>query len=615
MTARWLAAPLLLALQTLVRADTPPAEHLLPASTQIYLRWDGVDAHRDRYRQVTIGRLLESDLAPLLKTLLDYYPKTLQSEYVDQKLLDGSPPSRLARFQADVAQAGKLPEILARHGIIIAGEIGPMPSLWSMAIGAVKQATGKVDAANPLMPTIRVTVIVPDAAKDAAVIESIVRLQIANQGGEAKEETIAGRRVVTAQIGELKLLMWDDFGHVVVALGTETPQAIVTRTNTQDARLAANPLFQRIGGFREFPTDIRGFVDLRAMMKTGRQALNLASLFAGGIAKKVDEFGPDSFQSLVYYCGFDGQTRREVAELDLAKERSGIAKLLGGRALRWEEMPPLPLDVGKWSAHRLNLGDAYALFTRYLDIVTPREPGDDNEPVAAVYDKAAGIALKEELFDQLGDLVVTWSSPSEGAVMLGQALAIRVRDGARVESALDQIVQAQSPSYNIKLKKRPCLDAAIREIQVQNKPGFIILPSYVVYKDWLVIGLYPQPLQAFVQRAAGNGKVWQPDSDVQEKFGRLPKDCSTWAFNDLRPGAQQLLAFAPLILEASQSFMQTSTFEVGVLPTGSTIIQKLAPNVTGVSDNGNRLRWDARGGLLFPGDSLGIDPMMLFIAS
>src|SRR5205823_4030563 len=152
--------------------------------------------------------------------------------------------------------------------------------------------------------------------------------------------------------------------------------------------------------------------------------------------------GPDSFESLVYYCGFDGSTRREVAELDLAQERTGAARLLGGNALRWDEMPPLPADVGKWSAHRFNLGDGYALFTKYLDILKPHEEGDDNEPSASAYDKTAGIALKEELFDQLGDMIVTWSSPSEGAVMLGQVLAIRVKDGARVESALDQIVQA-----------------------------------------------------------------------------------------------------------------------------------------------------------------------------
>jgi hypothetical protein len=95
----------------------------------------------------------------------------------------------------------------------------------------------------------------------------------------------------------------------------------------------------------------------------------------------------------------------------------------------------------------------------------------------------------------------------------------------------------------------------------------------------------------------------------------LPKSCSTWAFNDPRSGAQQLLSFAPIFIEAAQSFTQTAVIEVGTLPSGSSIVQKLSPNVTGVSDDGRRLRWDTRGGLLLLGDSLGIDPLMLFIAA
>jgi hypothetical protein len=531
---------------------------------------------------------------------------------VDQKLLGGAPPDKLAKFHADISKAGRFPEVLAKHGIVIAGEFGPMPSLWSMALGAVKQASGKSEGSNALIPTIRVTVIVPDAAGDRPVLESLLRLLLANSGNEPAEETIANRRIVHSKLGELNVSVWEEFGHVVIAMGTEAPAAMVNRTLTQSDRLSGNAIFQRIGAFREFRTDVRGFVDLKVLMKTGRQALNLASLFAGGIGKQVDAFGPDSFQSFVYYCGFDGSTRREVAELDLAGERSGVAKLLGGAPLRWEEMPPLPADVGKWSAHRVNIADAFALVTKLHDVVNPPESADDDSTAAAI-DKYLGLALKEELLDQLSDMAVIWSSPSEGAVMLGQTVAIRVKDAQRVEAALDQIVQSYAPIA--KLKKRTCLDATIREIQVQNRPGFIIVPSYVVFKDWLVVSLYPQPLQAFVLRAAGQSKPWEPDSETQERFAKLPKSCSTWAFNDPRAGAQQLLTFAPIFIEAAQSFTQTAVIEVGTLPSGSSIVQKLTPNVTGVSDDGKRLRWDTRGGLLLLGDSLGIDPLVLFIAS
>jgi hypothetical protein len=198
--------------------------------------------------------------------------------------------------------------------------------------------------------------------------------------------------------------------------------------------------------------------------------------------------------------------------------------------------------------------------------------------------------------------------------MFGQVMAVRVKDGPRVETALDQIMQNYT-SANLKLKKRPCLDAVIRELQFSNSPGVVVLPSYVVYKDWLVVALYPQPLQAFVQRSAGNLPVWQPDSDTQSKFANLPRTCSSWAFNDSRPGAQQALTFAPLILEATQSFGESTGFDVGTLPSASAVIPKLKPSVTGIYDDGRRIRWDSRGGLLVPGDSIGLDPVMIFFAT
>src|SRR5437762_2859447 len=126
MSARAFGLLVIYTLTGAARAEPPPAENLLPATTQVYVRWDGVNAHRDNYRQVTIGRLIEGDLAPLMKSLLDAFPKSLQSEYVDQKLLDGSSPDRLAKLQIDVNRASHLPQVLAQHGLIVAAEVGPM---------------------------------------------------------------------------------------------------------------------------------------------------------------------------------------------------------------------------------------------------------------------------------------------------------------------------------------------------------------------------------------------------------------------------------------------------------------------------------------------------------
>lgn len=594
------------------RGEAPPPERLLPASTQVYVRWDGIPAHRDRYSQVTVGRLLETDLAALLKYAMDAIPRSLQQEFVDAKLLDGAAPAKLAEQQVDVTKAERIADVIVNRGIVVAAEVGPMPNVFAMAIGSARQASGKAkEQGNALLPKIRVTIIVPDAARDRDVIASMLRLRLGTDGAAMKPETLAGRTVDVLRQSARNLLLWDEFGHLVVVVTNDEPAAVVGNVIAVENRIAANPLYQRVTGFREFPTDIRGFADLRGLMKPAKQALGIASFFARGIGKKVDEFGLDSLESFVYLCGFDGDTRREVAELDTAAERAGVARLLGGTPLTWEQMPPFPPDVAKWSAHRLSPAQVYDYAIKYADLV--RSPGDDSDPPAEALDKAAGIAVKTELLDWLDDVVVTYQSPAEGAVTLGQVVAIRVKDAQKVELALDQIVQSVAPGANVKLKKRPTLGATIREVQVQNRPGFIFLPSYVVHNGWLVMGLYPQPVQSFVQRSEGKAKSWSPDPLTKERFAKMPP-CSTWGYTDWRSSTQQALTFAPIILEAMQAFSSGNGFDVGTLPSASTINQKLTPSVTGVSDSGRRIRWDARGGLLLPGDSIGVDPLMLFFA-
>src|SRR5688572_10823728 len=97
----WWAVPTLLALVFVDPASAAdPPERLLPATAQVYVRWDGVPAHRDQYAQTALGQLVANDLAPLRKELLDLYPKLLRAELTERKLLDGLPPQRLAKIHS-----------------------------------------------------------------------------------------------------------------------------------------------------------------------------------------------------------------------------------------------------------------------------------------------------------------------------------------------------------------------------------------------------------------------------------------------------------------------------------------------------------------------------------
>lgn len=594
------------------RADAPP-EHLLFAGTQVYARWDGVAAHRDAYAQTVVGKLLSDDLAPLVKSLMEQFPRTLQSGLVDNKLLAGTSPEVLAQMQAEVNETARSLDVLIERGIVVGVEVGQMPSLLQMALGVahglVKKQPG--DGGNPLLPRIHATLIVPGAAKDAKPLLSLFRLYARANDLELKEEQIANRDVVHTTLGEIRLLAWIEGPHFVVAGTNDAPAALFARLDGPDARLKTAPLFQKLGEAFPFKTDFRAFADLRSLFRIGRQALTFAGPKVG---QKVDALGLENIHHLFYVTGFDGATRREVVEFAVPGSRKGLSAIFGREPLSIESLPPLPPDASKWSAHRIDPPAIYDLILNLIDLAkaTADDPNARPDPASQALDKVLGISAKSEFVDLLGSLIVTYHSPAEGGLTLGQVVAIEVKDGEKVLQALDQMVQAQIIGNNLRVKKRPHLDAEIRELSLTGTRG-VIVPSYTVCKNWLVLSMYPQPIQGFIQRAAGKSPPWQ----VGERVASLPrpKNCTSWAYNDPRAGAQQLLTFGPIIVGAAQMGSEEPTIEVGTIPSGSIIMQRLTPNVTVMTDDGATIRWETRGGLLLLGDALGVDPIMLFLTA
>lgn len=588
-----------------------PPEHLLPAASQVYLRWDGIAAHREQYLQSALGQLLAHDLAPLRQEILQLVPKTLQTELTQRKLLDGLPPDQLAKIHATVADASRLVDVVTEHGFIVAADVSPLPSLWQLAVGSVESAMGQKVDRNPLLPRIQVTVVIPDAADQAAPILSAVRLLGTDSTIQLKEEMIVGRKVVHAKNENVYIAAWVEGPHVVVAGGTEPPTAMLARMTGGEARLDTHPLYKRLQSDTSFQTDIRGFVDLKSLIGMGQR---LASMFDATLGGKIDALGIDGLHTLIYRSGFDGAGQRETIEIDAPGPRRGLLKLVGGKPVALDQLPPLPPDASRWSAHRLDPNTIHEVATMIYDFTHPPDPEavGEKETAAQRLDRAAGLDVKGELLPFLGDTVVAYSSPSEGLISFGQVVAVEVKDNERVLQALDQILQTQAGG-TVRIRKRPIADGEVREIYVK-KPGFFFTPTYTVYKGWLVASLYPQPVQAFIQRASGGAKVWEPDAIVKSRLAALPKNRTGLGVADVRPTIQQGLTFAPLIISAQQSF-GGGNFEVGTLPSASVVNQRLSPSVTTMTDDGKTLRWESRGAVILPGDFFGIDPFLLALSS
>jgi len=168
------------------RAQEAP-ENLLPASTQIYLRWDGVEAHRGAYEKTALGKMLQGDMGNSWTAFFSQLQESIGGMLTNEQLLGGVPPERLKKLQEDAAQAPKLLGLLSQHGLVVAVE-GTQPGAAFRA-GDAHPARGGAKP-GPLFGTLR---LLATLAKE-----------------DVKEKKIAGRTVHHLDADVVQLAWWTE---------------------------------------------------------------------------------------------------------------------------------------------------------------------------------------------------------------------------------------------------------------------------------------------------------------------------------------------------------------------------------------------------------------------
>jgi hypothetical protein len=578
---------LLLLFPALSRAQQEP-EDLLPVGTQVYLRWDGIDAHRTAYSQTALGKMLQGDTGRFLANVLTQLQDLSGSLLTVEQLFQGVPPERLQRIRADAAEVPKLLPLLAQHGLVIGVE---MRSL------------------DP--PAVQGMLIVPDAGVQPAPLFGTLHLVAGLLKLDVKETKIAGRRIHHLEAGPVQLAWWTEGKHAVVSAGTDHPQTVLKRIQGSDPRLSTNPLFKKVHTFNQFETGARAFVDVAALTK-------LAQSRGKEMAKLMSDLGLDQVQSWTMYSGFDGEAERSVSELTMSGSRKGILRLVSGKPFKLTDLPPVPPDAVAWSATNFDAGVFYDTGVQAVESIVAALSPDDVPKVKGflqIADGALGISLRNDLLGALGEQFMQYTSPAEGPFSFGQTFLFKVKNANKLQGSFEQAVKALAKLIGVDatLKKTTYRGVTLHELQVRQ-PGFFFVPTFAIHNDWLVIGYFPQAVQGYVLRATGELPRWQPDRRVQAALDRLPKEFISITVTDPRPGMKQLLALAPLAGSALKSLVPDARFEVGMIPNGHEATQHLFPNVSVVSDEGTTLRSETRASLQLPIEQLtGLDTYALFL--
>jgi hypothetical protein len=543
-------------------------ERFLPAASQVYLRWDGVEKHRKGFEQTAVGKMLQGDTGTFLSSLSSWLFSNLenlaaQNEPQAARILKELPPTLAA---------------LGRHGFVLGVELRQV---------------------NP--PQLEAAVVFPKTSKEIVSLLSQITEQTRAEIKEIKVGGLAVRHIANEGV---HLAWWAEGEDAVILFGTEPPEAEIKRLRGKAGNLTAGALYKQVKSFKEFPAWGAGYVDVAALIQ------KVKDLNVPGLGQLLDDLGLDGLKNITFHSGFEGSAERAILEVNLGEKRRGLLSLLTQQKLTLADLPPMPDDLTSFSANKADMSKLYDVIVGTVEgvvrIVAPNEAGNVKEAIKAL-EGALGIKLGEDVLAHLGDMYVQYNSPADGPLTLGSVSLIKVKDAKKLEAGLESLIKALAnvPGLNATVHKRSYRGVDIHQVDMAG-PGNFTSPAFAVHKGWLAISNYPQPIKGFILRSGGELPAWKADKELSQRLAKLPKDYTGIAISDPRPSMRFLLSVTPAglsLLNSVGQFMPGfafSPFDVSLVPNAHEATRHLFPNITIITDDGKKIRCDTRASLALP---------------
>ncbi|HXD88484.1 MAG TPA: hypothetical protein VN641_18485 [Urbifossiella sp.] len=614
-----------------VRAQEPPERFLSP-NTQVYIKWDGVAAHAGAYKKSPLGAVMAGPTGDSIRALIAKGPKLLGANLLAEPLLEGRSPTELKAVHEDLKNAEKLLDLLLDQGIVVAAEVKePSATLGGLTKVLGGLLNGEAPGSSNFLPDVRAYAIVPDAGPRADAIFSALQLLMHKQSiypvplpaAKARGFSIAS----ADKNNPMHVGWWLEGKHFIYYVGTAEIEAAMKglRDNASRGGILNNPLYRRCQKSGELESVARGYVDSAAIIQL---AVRLAGPFLPDLAPKLNAIGIGNLQSIVFTSGFDGKESRAVYEFDLPGQRQGLAKIIKAKPIALADLPPLPPDVSRFSMLRIDPSGAYDAGLVGVEMLaagdqfgvedkakTPAEAARlRREFIDRELTKFLGFDVRKDLLPNLGDKIAIFQSPSEGVSVFGTVVCISVKDGPKVEVALDRFQRGLQTLASNPLKVRRKLLGGVEIHEIYSRGFGVLTPTYAIVGDWLVIAGAPQPVQGFVLRHQGKLAKWSPDADTAARLANMPSDAIGLQYCNPKSTVQNLCCIGPLVLSALTRFINNRNdgefdpVDVGLIPNGHELSKHLFPNLTYTRDDGKTVRIEVNESFSLPLEFIGFEP-------
>jgi hypothetical protein len=294
--------------------------------------------------------------------------------------------------------------------------------------------------------------------------------------------------------------------------------------------------------------------------------------------------------------------------------RKGLLGLSSQKKISLKDLPALPNDITGFSASSVALNKSYGELVNVaygVIRVFDADKADEVKDAIKAFEGAVGVDISKDLFGSFGDMMVSYSSPSDGILGSGAVIAVQVKDGKKFASTLDKLLKGipNNPLGEVTLKTKPYRGGEIMQIGITGQLNQN-LATVGIYKDWLIYAKFPQPVKGFIMRQEGILPTWKADPALTKVLAQFPQQFTSIQVSDPRPTVQTVLAAAPFVFDVVNQIgtmgarfgggFEYRAFDIDLIPHAQEATLNLFPNVTITTDDGKRVRSESRSSLALP---------------
>jgi prepilin-type processing-associated H-X9-DG protein len=296
----------------------------------------------------------------------------------------------------------------------------------------------------------------------------------------------------------------------------------------------------------------------------------------------VTELGAQQIKRLEMAAGFDGPGIRTAGRVSGLAPGSGLFALYGSRApLDDAALRLIPKDAASASAARIDLGSAWDMVMRIIELVEGRDGFQQIQGAIAAFEGQTQMHVKQDLIDSVGDVMVFYNKPGPMMMAAGEmGMVLGLKDPQKFSRGIDQLLDYADRRLASNQTPRQAMSPSIQrskvgDVDVRYLAGIpMFSPAFAVKGSNAFLAISPMALNAAIAQAEQPQSSLLDNSDFQSVRAKLPQHAVAMSYEDTRQlaaGAYAMIAtFGPMLAGRADA-----PVDIALLPPLSKIQEKL----------------------------------------